>query len=276
MNKFFHAPHRDKRLGTWALTVAASSIAFCSAYGADLPASPYPQPTTAPITHGPVWNGRWTGWYVGGNVGYGEATATGNYTLAGNAFVNGTLVGSSVSLDGANGGVQAGYNWQTGIFVVGVEGDIQGADQNEKFSGSCGGACSVTQNIDLDAFGTLRGRFGLATNDLLVYGTGGLNVTHGENDSNLALRGGSVTLADSTHDSLGWTAGGGIEWMFWPNWSMKFEYLHLQNNYSSASISVPAILGGGTLTNTANVSNNVLRLGVNLHFTSTGGPYWER
>ena len=57
------------------------------------------------------------------------ASTTGDYTPANNAFA-GTTIGRVINLDGLNGGLQAGYNWQTGISVLGVEGDFQAVDQN--------------------------------------------------------------------------------------------------------------------------------------------------
>jgi outer membrane immunogenic protein len=261
------------RARTIALAIAVSSMAFCSAHGADLPASPYPPSAAAPVAYSPVSNGPWTGFYFGGNVGEGWANATGNYTLAGNAFINGTLVGNPVNFEGANGGVQAGYNWQTGILLIGLEADIQGAGESQTFNYVCGVACSVTQTVKIDGFGTFRGRAGFAVKDVLFYGTGGLNWTHGENNFYGALNGASANLADFTHNSLGWTAGGGLEWMFARWWSVKVEYLRLQNNNSAASLAVPSSLGGGTLTNTASASNNIVRAGVNMHFPFRGWPY---
>ncbi len=262
------------RFVTIAFAIVASSIAISSAKSADLPVSPYPPPAAAPSVYNRVLPGPWTGFYFGANVGYGWANATGDYTLTGNTFTNGTLVGNPVNLDGINGGGQVGYNWQTGNFLIGVEGDIQEANQGKTFNYFCGLACSVTETIKIDTIGTLRGRAGFAIKDVLFYGTGGLNYTHGDNNFTGTLNGTSADLADFSHNSLGWVAGGGIEWMYAWGWSAKIEYLHLQNNNSAASITVPTSLGGGTLTNTASASNDVIRFGVNFHFlVPRGWPY---
>ena len=260
------------RTRTVALAIAASSIAFCSANGADLPAPYSPVPAQAPVVYNPARLGPWTGFYLGGNIGYGWANADGDFTLAGNAFATGTVVGNSVNLDGVNGGLQAGYNWQTGIFLIGVEADIQGSDQNQSFSYFCGATCSLTQNAKIDWFSTFRGRAGFAIKDVLFYGTGGLDWIRGTNDFSGTLNGAGANLASFTHDSLGWVAGGGIEWMFWYGWSAKIEYLYLQNNNSNSTITVPA--GGGILTSTANASDNIVRIGLNYHFGFPYGGGW--
>ena len=65
----------------------------------------------------------------------------------------------------------------------------------------------------------------------------------GENSFNGTLNGINASLANFTHDSLGWVAGGGIEWMFWYGCSTKAEYLYLQNNSSNSTIPVSAAFG---------------------------------
>ena len=259
------------RYRLFALAIVACTITFCSANSADLPAASYPAAVPAPIVYEPTSAGPWTGPYAGGNIGYGWADATGNYTLANNAFASGTVVGNLINLDGVNGGLQAGYNWQTGIIFLGVEGDFQAADQNQTLNYFCGLNCSVTQAAKVDWFGTFRGRAGFAIKDVLFYGTGGLNFTHGENDFSGTFNGTSANLANFSHDSLGWVAGAGIEWMFAWGWSAKVEYLYLRNTDSNSTIAIPASLGGGTLTNTVDGYNNVIRVGLNYHFFMSSG-----
>ncbi len=257
------------RYRVFALVLAAATMTFGSANGADLPAPSYPAAVPTPTVYD-LRAGPWTGPYFGGNIGYGWADANSNYTLAGNSFINGTLAGTGANLDGVNGGLQAGYNWQIGIVFLGAEADFQAAGQNETlnlFSAAC---CSVTEAAKIDWFSTFRGRAGFAIKDVLLYGTGGLNFTHGENDFSGTLNGTSANLANFTHDSLGWVAGAGVEWMFAWGWSAKVEYLYLRNTNSNSTIAIPAVLGGGSLTDTAEASNNVFRFGLNYHFF---GPY---
>ena len=70
-------------------------------------------------------------------------------------------------------------------------------------------------NLGLPWFGTVRGRAGyLVTPTLLLYGTAGFAY-------------GDVTAFQRSNTSTGWTAGGGVEWLFAPHWSAKLEYLYV-------------------------------------------------
>jgi outer membrane immunogenic protein len=262
------------RYRVFALVFAAATMTFGSAHSGDLPTPPYPAAVPPPAVYDALRFGPWSGIYLGGNVGYGWANATGDYTLANNAFTNGTFAGSPINLDGVNGGLQVGYNWQIGNLLLGVEGDFQGAGQNLTSNSSCGLNCFVSETAKIDWFSTFRGRAGFTIKDVLFYGTGGLNWTHGENNFSGTLNGTSGNLANFTHDSLGWVAGGGIEWMFWYGWSAKIEYLFLRNSGSNSTVTVPASLGGGTLANSADASNNVVRVGLNYHFFFPYGGAW--
>jgi len=105
------------------------------------------------------------------------------------------------------GGGQIGYNLQLSpLFVAGLETDFQGASSH-----------------NLDWFGTVRARLGITpfSPNLLIYGTGGFaygEIRNGWNNGN-----GWNTV---NNVGTGWTAGGGVEWAFLPNWSAKAEYLY--------------------------------------------------
>jgi outer membrane immunogenic protein len=85
-------------------SLAAASLAG-AAFAADLPRGPVPYYSNTPVATG----FSWTGWYLGGNVGYEWAN----------------VPGSSANLKGVTGGLQGGYNWQWGQFVLGGETDLQ-------------------------------------------------------------------------------------------------------------------------------------------------------
>jgi outer membrane immunogenic protein len=107
------------------------------------------------------------------------------------------------------GGVQAGYNWQTGPWVFGVEGDIQATGADDTFA---------PWKFSNPWFGTVRGRVGYAFNNIMFFGTGGL--AFGE------LRGETFGLSES-HTKAGWTVGAGAEFGLSQNWSAKIEYLYV-------------------------------------------------
>ena len=179
-------------------TVALSGTAFA----ADLPARTY---TKAPAPVIAVYD--WTGFYVGGNIGYswGQSSTVESFTDA----LTGAVLGATPAkfdLNGVIGGGQAGYNWQRDKWVFGLEADIQGSGEKGSTSAVCPGgsptattlaglssACAVghlgdtapfnvaafpvTSNLSekIEWFGTFRGRIGpTITPTILAYVTGGL------------------------------------------------------------------------------------------------------
>ena len=164
----------------------------------------------------------WAGPYIGGNLGYAWGSVEHNPTKP----------------SGFAGGVQAGYNFQTGPWVFGIEGDIQASGAEQTFA---------PWKFSNPWFGTLRGRAGYALNNVLFYGTGGL--AFGE------LRASTFGLSES-HTNAGWTLGVGAEMGFAPNWSAKVEYLYVDLNSSNFVIT--------------GASNGyrfgLVRAGVNYHF----------
>ena len=272
----------------------ASLLAATGAYAADLPLKA-PPPVMA------VYD--WTGFYVGGNLGYswgrarldGIETGTQNVSVfrtAGPTLVSSTtttlatlpLFGSANNVNGLIGGGQAGYNWQRGTWLFGVEADIQATDERAtrdicSVAGCPLGSSFLTANYKLDWFGTARGRVGfLPSERILLYATGGL-----------AYGGVSATapLIPLTWGSTraGWTVGVGAEAAVGNNWSVKVEYLYMDlGNVGGASATATTVTnalntpnqGFNTVTTTAltaafntRFTDNILRVGLNYKF---GGP----
>lgn len=193
------------------LVLAAAAAA--PAHAADL-AYPAPAAYAAPA---PVFS--WTGFYVGGNAGYGWGTA--DY---------------SDDTDGFLGGVQAGYNWQVGQVVFGLETDIQASNIE-------------SPNFTLDYFGTIRARLGFAMDQFLVYGTGGFAYGSGSYE---------VLGLTNSQTQTGWTIGAGGEYAFAPNWSARVEYLYVDlGSQNFDTITGPVDVG---------TDANIVRLGVNYRF----------
>ncbi|MCK1737368.1 porin family protein [Bradyrhizobium sp. 138] len=164
----------------------------------------------------------WAGPYLGGNIGY-EWGSVDNNPSKPSGFV---------------GGVQAGYNFQNGPFVFGVEGDIQAAGADDTFA---------PWKFSNPWFGTLRGRAGYAFNNVLFYGTAGL--AFGE------LRAQTFGWSES-HTTAGWTIGAGAEVGLTPNWSAKLEYLYI--DLSTSQFAITGVSNG--------YSASVVRAGVNYRF----------
>jgi outer membrane immunogenic protein len=202
-------------LSAVALLAASWTV---SAEGADLPYAP-----RAPYTVNQPLNAySWAGPYLGANLGYAWGSVDHNPTKP----------------SGFEGGVQGGYNWQTGPWVFGVEGDIQATGAEDTFA---------PWKFSNPWFGTLRGRAGYAFNNILFYGTGGL--AFGE------LRGETFGLSES-HTTAGWTAGVGAEFGLAPNWSAKIEYLYV--GLSNENFTVTGQSNGYRF--------GLVRAGVNYHF----------
>lgn len=203
-----------------------------SAMAADLAARPYkaPPPYIAPIYD-------WTGFYIGGNGGWGRTHNCWGVIPAGGVLV----ADGCIDRDGGMLGGQVGYRWQSGQFVFGLEAQGDWADI---------GASHVslinplfTTGVKTDAVGLFTGQIGYAWNSALLYVKGGAAVTRNRFDVN-TLAGVNVASASSTR--WGAAVGTGIEYGFSPNWSVGFEYDHLFMGDTNNSFAVvnPLLVGG--------------------------------
>lgn len=257
----------------------------------------------------------WTGFYLGANtgVGWGDVSSINQpvdpasqffFLSAFSDFAPGSF-DTSFDQKGWLGGFQAGYNWQVGAFVWGVEADIQKSAINGSSSqraflnpsvfGSVFGF-DVNTASTLDWFGTLRGRVGfLIAPNFLLYGTGGLAYGGIENRGSVVLApsaqpttvsyfvGGfgfacgtsaanptSVCYAGSGKDvRIGWTAGLGGEWKLDANWSVKLEYLRVELQGTSINLvspSPPSTSGVSSNFVFDDFAYNIVRVGLNYTF----------
>ena len=138
-----------------------------------------------------------------------------------------TASASSNDLKGGFGGGTVGYNWQTGNFVFGIEADAAWSDI--KYSET---AFGVTLADKIQSFGSVTGRFGFAAKAALFYVKGG----YAWADNQISATALGATFSESRFHS-GWTIGGGLEYLFVPNWSGKIEYMYADysnSNYLTA------------------------------------------
>jgi outer membrane immunogenic protein len=250
-------------LATTALAaVAIASQAFSSqASAADL-ATRAPVYTKAPV-YVPMSN--WTGLYIGGNVGYGWGS--GNIDGVEVPHLEISPVSNQLNPKGVIGGGQIGYNWQTGSFLAGLEADIQGSGVKASLVDPAA-IQLTTASQQLSWFGTLRGRLGfVVAPQLLIYGTGGLaygDVRGAATQDNLSCNPAENDAASFSGTRTGWTAGGGLEWMFTRGWSAKVEYFHIDlgnTAVTSAATGEPSVFNY-----TWHNQFDTVRLGVNYHF----------
>jgi outer membrane immunogenic protein len=184
----------------------------------------------------------WSGIYIGVNGGYGGGDFEHPFSVDAEVdegvfteILNGSL---DVTASGFLGGGQIGYNWQSGQFVFGAEADIQASNIKGEVSGdiSVDEASPILGGLDgnaeagteLEYFGTVRARLGyVPVERLLVYGTGGFAYGRTESYLRAGADGGPDLVDVSTRDNrTGWTVGGGAEYAFTDNWSLKTEYLY--------------------------------------------------
>ncbi|HLX16291.1 MAG TPA: outer membrane protein [Bradyrhizobium sp.] len=195
------------------------------AYAADLPAPNAPY-TKAPAVVNPAIN--WSGFYIGAMGGYAAENTS-----------------DPLGIKGGFGGGTVGYNWQFGTIVAGLEADGAFADVTSSAT-----IAGVTATAKIDALATVRGRVGVAFDQVLLYGTGGLALA----DTKLSATALGITLSDNKTQT-GWTLGAGAEWMFMPHWSLKAEYLY--RRFDSVTFF-------GVSTGTLAVNSG--QVGVNFHF----------
>ncbi len=253
------------------LLVVASAIAG-PAFAADLavkaPVYKAPPPPTAPIF-------SWTGWYIGGNAGFGWGSSTNPNFAADPADLSG--VGTFLASPGGNvfpnlrpkgfiGGGQIGYDWQANNnFVFGLVTDFQGADIKASGTNS---AFGVTESLSqkLDFLGTGRARLGWAANNWLFYGSGG--VAYGDVHSTINLNdAANGVLFSGAHSEtrVGWAAGGGVNYAITPNWIAGVDYLHYDLGHTNVT-GVTAAVPGASLTASQTVGGDIVRGVLNYKF----------
>jgi outer membrane immunogenic protein len=189
-----------------AATALVATVSIASA--ADMSRPVYKAtPAAAPVAY------NWSGFYIGAHGGYAWGDLNGN--LAG-------LIGSQ-DIDGGFGGGQLGWNWQApgSPWVFGIEADASFASVGDTVA-VVGGSI----DSDIDSFGTIRARLGYAVDRTLWYVTGGAAWVNNE----ITVTATGIGSLSSSNTHWGWTIGGGVEWAFYDNWSLKAEYLYIDTS----------------------------------------------
>jgi outer membrane immunogenic protein len=245
--------------------VAALVLGPTAALAADLPVKAPP----------PVVIYNWTGFYIGGSGG-GSLGGSNHVDPDGINFTN-----DGFRVKGGLVGGTLGYNWQVSSFVFGFEGDLSWVGEYGSQNDNNGAGApfpnpgpSLFADTAFRSFtrenwlGTVRGRAGYAVDNLLFYVTGGYAAAGVEAGIKDALTGAVVASATSTRS--GWTGGGGIEWGFAPNWSIKWEWLFVK--FQDKGFVVAPGVGDGSRSSVT-LDDNVVRFGINYRF---GGPVVAR
>ncbi len=244
------------------LSIATAAAALLIASGANA-ADIAPVYKSAPVA-APSYS--WTGFYIGGHVGWGwgeaAATPTGIVGLIADPF--------RVDHDGFVGGGQVGYNYQFGNIVVGTEGEISWSDLNgsgnSNFLFGLVPGASLTGTFQNNWNANVSTRLGVAFNTLLVYGKAG--IAWANNDYSVAATLPGFAYASTISETeTGWLVGGGVEWAFAGNWTMKIEGTYMdfgQKNRAFTGIPIGPI----ALPVNADIDSHIstVKFGVNYRF----------
>jgi opacity protein-like surface antigen len=268
-----------KKVSIFSVAALLGSMSFASA--ADMAVKARPMPPPVPLF-------TWTGCYIGGNVGYtrGEVTSDAvpnaillsTFQAPGAAAIQASAP-TNIKPDGFTAGGGVGCNYQTGIFVIGVEGDINYSDLGySQIRGPFPTPTSVPhtweERFQSQWFATARARGGLVLGERnLLYVTGGVAFAEYNWLKAVDFPGfpGFRYQAAFDDSRVGWVVGAGWEYAFNNNWSAKVEYLHMDFGRTSAvTPTPPAALAGAAFTYSHNFREDVVRVGINYRFG--GGP----
>lgn len=257
-------------LGGIALAALTAVPIITPALAADVPV-PVPVYMPPPVIIVPGWAGLYFGATVGGHSSKDSISTTtniANYGAAGAATVD-ALSPVSITSKGAIAGVQAGYNFQFGRFVAGIEADVNWlAGTNTRTIVLPGLARAVPASLMDSPQGsvlvTLRPRFGITFDALLAYVTGGIAFETVKTTDTVI-----VNAAETTNDSAshtGWTFGGGLEYALPKGWLLKAEYLYVSVGVFDETIGCVSGAGFGCVTATDVVvhhkyTDNIFRVG---------------
>jgi outer membrane immunogenic protein len=237
-------------------SVSAAAVALAlglpsptPAVAADMPVKARPAPV-APVV-------SWGGFYLGGHVGWGRSKFSGAY---GNIGSDSTVLGDQLKLKGILGGVHAGYNWDAGNWVWGVEGDWSFMSWKRHVVAP---ASSEAMNGQVKNLASIRARLGIAVGPErrgLVYATGGAGFVNAK-----------VTAIDPSvpaqqtlkFNDIGGVVGGGFEYAATNQLRLRAETLYYIFNKNSDVITLEAAEPGDRIK-----LNNIwtARVGVSWYF----------
>lgn len=223
---------------------------------------------------------QWTGFYVGGNVGYGWGQANEKiefhdaWTTDGtgdNVFLS-PFANKQLKPNGFVGGIQTGYNYQIKNWVPGVAIDMDylGLDANYSsgvvVNPNSGDSYTLASTYTTNWLVTVRPRLGYAFSHFLPYITGGLAIAHEKFSQNIVQNNFNYfENASLTNTSYGWTIGVGTEYALVKHWRLMVEYLFV--DLPSSSTQSTGMLNGEpipqyTSTHSVQLDTNIIRTGL--------------
>ena len=212
----------------------------------------------------------WAGFYLGGNIGSDFAAAA--------LFANGPPLGvpgqslGSAHTQGLLGGLQAGYNWQNGPWVLGVEAAESLTHLSATFPITT--IPTLQGSVTETSIGTATVHLGYAVGQVLLYVGGGVAWTHAKYNVAGPLPGGAIgfppipTAApdpawSGSNTPFGGTFQTGADYKLDQHWSVKVQYDYTGFGSQNAGLSSPT---SGNLSIKANLNIQDILGGVNFHY----------
>jgi outer membrane immunogenic protein len=276
----------------WMMGAAAAALTVATAVAAQAADLPTRKEAPAPVFVPPPFT--WTGFYVGLNAGGVWSSGSRSATLIdpgalwlSNYWPGG--IGNNNS--GFIGGGQAGYNWQTGALVLGVETDFDGTSLGKTFNYASAPFGSIVNGVavptavlgdnlyvnakaNLSWIGTTRARVGFVAtpdNRLMFYGTGGIAYAGGSSNFNIYdATQGLYWSGSPSSTRVGWTIGAGVEYALTNNWTIGAQYLYVDLGSKTIN-TIPNVAAATLLPNVyatakINYDASIIRAEVNYKF----------
>jgi outer membrane autotransporter protein len=233
----------------------------CIAHAADMPLK-------APVL--PAVSYNWSGFYLGGHVGYGWSRVD-QLNITGNAAFPPGFEDVSHQ-NGWLGGAQLGYNFLLGPnWLAGFEGDFSDSGvRGDKQLLSTIQPRLTDSHDKLDWFATATGRLGFVSANWLFYVKGGAAWTEKEDNAPTVVSNtGQLTAITSEDDKrFGWTAGTGVEWGFAQHWSARLEYDYLDFGHKTETHNATyfnGFTGLAQLLRNAQLTAGMVNFAINYH-----------
>jgi outer membrane immunogenic protein len=261
-----------------------------SALAADMPVKARPLPPPPPVFS---WTGAYVGLNAGGAWGHYEINTT-QFIAPGFFAIDAAAIAAAASptikSTGFTGGIQGGYNFQTGNVVWGIEADLEYFGLKGSEGGTFpfpstqpGGPIgppatffSTNTSVKTDWLFTLRPRLGWAINNWLLYATGGLAVGHVKFNQTITLLAPFVETAAFSTTRTGWTVGGGVEIALNQNWSIRGEYLYVDLGTVDTTGTIAPPSPGFSTASSVHLTANIVRAGINYRFDLGKAPVYAK
>jgi len=244
---------KNSKLMLCTAVALSTIVGIGAASAADLPMKAMPYAVPVPAF-------SWTGCYVGIHAGAG--------VLLDQGFQNVGLAGDRHGVGGLAGG-QVGCNYQTGMLVLGVEGEGFWSGMRVNADQFSGNTLFLTQTIKNKWDYDIAARLGIALDRALVYGKAGWVAGGFDwNASQLNFCGiGCSAITQGSATLGGLLIGVGLEYAFTNNWTTKFEYDYLgfpSKNVVLTTFNVLAV--PFTQTQSVSADKHIFKVGVNYKF----------